>query len=189
MRLKDLEGMRIAILAADGFEESELVTPLKHWFQHGADMEIVSLHPGRIRGMRHMEKGRRVSVARTVEEAHSGDYDALLIPGGLFSPDALRADKDVLQFVREFEMARKPIATICHGPQVLISAGLVRARVMTGWGAIRADIENAGAKYINEPVVHDDNWISSRSPADLPLFIEAAIDLFLEHQRRSRRAS
>lgn len=188
MRLKDLEGVRIAILAADGFEESELVTPMKHWFRHGADLDVISMNPGRIRGMRHMEKGRRVSVAHTLKDVRSEDYDALLIPGGLFSPDALRVNKDALQFVREFERARKPIATICHGPQVLISAGLVRARIMTGWGAIRPDIENAGARYIDEPVVHDDNWISSRSPADLPMFIEAGIDLFLEHQRRSRRA-
>lgn len=188
MRLLDLEGVRIAILAADGFEESELIEPMKHWFRAGADLDVISPTPGRIRAMRHMEKGRRVNVAHPLSKVDSKTYDALLIPGGLFSPDALRTNQEVLRFVRVFDAAHKPIAAICHGPQVLISAGLVKGRSLTGWGAIRDDIENAGGTYRDEAVVRDSNWICSRSPDDLPQFIEAGIDLILDYERKMRKA-
>ncbi len=188
MRFLDLEGVRIAILATDGFEESELIEPMKHWFRAGADLDVISPGTGRIRAMRHMEKGRRVNVAHPLHQVSPDNYHALLIPGGLFSPDALRTNQEVLRFVRAFDEAHKPIATICHGPQVLISAGLVKGRHLTGWKSIRTDIENAGGTYHDDAVVKDDNWISSRSPQDLPRFIEAGIDLILEHRRHAKSA-
>lgn len=177
----DLTGLRVAVLTADGFEQVEVTGPVDALRDHGAEVEIVSLHPGRIRGVNFMYPGKKVKVDRTVFTADAGDYDALLIPGGLIGPDTLRQSDRALDFVRETERAGKPIAVICHGPWLLVSAGLVVRRRLTSWPGIRDDVRNAGGVWSDEPVVRDGNWVSSRGPHDLKAFNRAMLELFAEH--------
>lgn len=178
MPKKVLEGVRIAVLAADGFEQVELTRPVKALRKAGATVEIVSLHSGSIRGMNHMAPGKKVEVDHTVLTADPAEYDGLHIPGGLMNPDSLRQSEMALDFVRAFELAGRPIATICHGPWVLISAGLAEGRRLASWRAIRDDVVNAGAEWVDEAVVRDRNWISSRHPGDLPQFDRAIVEHF-----------
>lgn len=178
MANRELSGVRVAILAADGFEQVELTRPRKQLLQHAASVEIVSLRRGSIRGMNLLSKGKKVDVDRTVASADPADYDALLIPGGFMNPDYLRQSDEALDFVRSFDLAAKPIAAICHGPQVLISAGLVRGRRLTSWPGIKDDVVNAGGIWEDQAVVRDRNWISSRSPLDLIQFDRALVEHF-----------
>ena len=177
----DLTGLRVAVLTADGFEQVEVTSPVGALRDHGAEVEIVSLHPGRIRGVNFLYPGKKVKVDRTVFTADADDYDALLIPGGLIGPDTLRQSDRALDFVRATERAGKPIAVICHGPWLLISAGLVVRRRLTSWPGIRDDVRNAGGVWQDEPVVRDRNWVSSRGPHDLRQFNRAMLELFAEH--------
>jgi protease I len=178
----DLTGLRVAVIATDGFEQVELTSPVEALEDHGAEVEIVSVHRGRIRGMNHLYPGKKVSVDRTFKTAAAEDYDAVLIPGGLANPDTLRQDERVLDFVRAADRAGKPIAVICHAPWVLVSAGLVVRRVLTSWPGIRDDVRNAGGVWHDLPVVRDRNWVSSRGPHDLPQFNRAMLELFAERQ-------
>jgi protease I len=175
---KQLEDVRVAIIAVDGFEESELVRPMRRLAKEGANVEVISLRRGSIRGMNFLRPGEKVRVDRTIFTADSEDYDALMIPGGLTNPDLLRQSGRVLDFVREFDEAGKPIATLCHGPWVLISAGLVAGRRLTSWPGIRDDVENAGGEWRNRSVVADGNWITSRGPHDLMQFNRAMVEHF-----------
>lgn len=175
---KQLEGIRVAVLAMDGFEQVELTRPLRKLQKSGAEVEIISLRPGTILGMNFLKPGRKLEVDRTIFTADPDDYDGLLIPGGFANPDLLRQSRRVLDFVTRFDAAGKPIATLCHGPWVLVSAGLVRGRRMTSWPGIRDDVENAGGEWINRSVVHDGNWITSRGPQDLLQFNRAIIEHF-----------
>ena len=175
-----LQGLRVAALAADGFEQVELTVPLKALKRAGANVEIVSLRPGTIRGMNLLLPGKQVSVDRLIGAADPAAYDALLLPGGFVNPDFLRQSEDALAFVRAFDAAGKPIAVICHGPWVLASAGLVRGRVLTSWPGIKDDLINAGAIWEDQAVVRDGNWVSSRGPHDLPKFKRAMCELFAE---------
>lgn len=161
---------RLAILAADGFEESELFSPKAAIEAAGGSVDVISLKPGTISGYRHMEKGREITVDKTLQEADPKDYDAILIPGGLFNPDALRTEKDALRFAGAFVTHRKPVFSICHGPQVLISAGLVNGRRMTAVKAVQKDLANAGADVVDEAVVNDAGLVTSRTPDDLDAF-------------------
>ncbi|HEX8319362.1 type 1 glutamine amidotransferase domain-containing protein [Longimicrobium sp.] len=176
----DLTGLRVAVLAADGFEQVELTSPVEALEAHGAEVEIVSVHRGRIRGMNHMYPGRKVSVDRTLKTADAQDYDAVLLPGGLANPDTLRQDERALDFIRAADRAGKPIAMICHAPWLLISAGLMVRRNLTSWPGIRDDVRNAGGAWSDLPVVRDRNWVSSRGPHDLPQFNRAMLELFAE---------
>lgn len=178
MAEKNLRGLRVAILATDGFEQVELTEPRKVLKAQGARVDIVSLKPGKIRGMNHMYPGTKVEVDWTVFEAEPRDYDALVIPGGLINPDMLRQSDEALEFVRAFDMASKPIAVICHGPWLLVSSGRVQGRRLTSWPGIKDDVMNAGGDWTDDAVVHDGNWISSRGPHDLPQFCEAMVQLF-----------
>jgi protease I len=184
MAEKVLEGMRIAVLAADGFEQVEVTRPVKALEKHGAEVEVVSLRPGSIQGMNLLFPGKKVRVDRTVFTADADDYHGLHIPGGFINPDFVRQSERALDFVRAFEADRKPIATLCHGPWVLISAGLVRGRRLASWPGIKDDVRNAGAEWVDEKVVHDGNWVSSRSPADLRAFDKAMVAHFAEHVGR-----
>jgi protease I len=175
---KHLEGVSVAAIAVDGFEQVELTRPLRKLKKEGATVEVVSLRPGSIQGMNFLSQGEKVKVDRTIYTADPDDYDALLIPGGLTNPDLLRQSRRVLDFVREFDSADKPIASICHGPWVLISAGLVEGRRLTSWPGIRDDVENAGGIWVNRSVVCDDNWITSRGPQDLLQFNRAIVEHF-----------
>ncbi len=177
----DLTGLRVAVLAADGAEQVEITSPVDALEDHGADVEIVSLRPGRLRTVNFLYPGKKVRVHRTLKTADAEDYDALLLPGGLISPDTLRQNEQALDFVRGFDRVGKPIAVICHGPWLLVSAGLVVRRNLTCWPGIRDDVRNAGAIYHDEPVVRDRNWVSSRGPHDLRHFNRAMLELFAEH--------
>jgi protease I len=180
---KTLEGMRVAILATDGFEQVEVTVPMKALRKRGAEVCVVSLAPGqrKIRGMNLLVPGKKVRVDEAVTEADPRRYDALLLPGGFMSPDLLRQSDKALDFVRAFEREHKPIATLCHGPWLLVSAGLVAGRRLASWPGIADDVRNAGGGWEDQPVVRDDRWVSSRGPQDLPAFIEAMVALFAEH--------
>lgn len=181
MRNESLEGLRVAVLAADGFEQVELTSPVEDLEDRGAEVDIVSIHAGRIRGVNGMYPGKKVRVSCTLDEAGVEDYDALLLPGGLANPDTLRQNERVLDFVSAFNAQGKPIAAICHAPWVLISAGMVSGRRLTSWPGIRHDVLNAGGVWTDEPVVRDRNWVTSRGPHDLPVFNQAVAELFAEH--------
>lgn len=170
---------RMAILATDGFEESELFLPKAAIESAGGAVDVVSLKLGSIQGYRHMDKGRDIGVDLTLGEADPKDYDAILIPGGLFNPDALRTERDALKFAGAFVTHRKPVFAICHGPQVLISAGLANGRKMTAVKAIQKDLENAGANVVDEPVVNDAGLVTSRTPDDLAAFNAEIVREFL----------
>ena len=175
----------MAVLAADGFEQVEVTRPLRELIRQGAVVDIVSLHRGGIRGMNAMLPGIKLRVNRTVHQARPSDYDALLIPGGLINPDLLRQSERARSFAHAFDVAGKPIATVCHGPWLLVSAGLVRGRRLAAWPGIKDDIENAGGTWVDEPLVTDGNWVSSRSPLDLADFERGMVELFEGAFRRS----
>lgn len=173
-----VEGKRIAALIGDGFEESELMEPRRALEEAGAVVTIVGIDEKalqKIRGKRGLDEGASVKAEELVADVTGEDFDALLIPGGS-SPDHIRMNKEVQRFVREFDATKKPIFVICHGPQVLISAQIVRGRQLTGVNAISDDIRNAGGLYRDQPVVQDSNWISSRTPSDLPQFNRAILE-------------
>jgi protease I len=178
---KKLAGRRIAVLAADGFERVELVLPVAALRLAGAETEIISLRHGRIRGVNLHEPASKVRVAKTISEASPGDYDGLLLPGGFISPDLLRQSSEAREFVRLFDEAQKPIATLCHGPWVLASAGLVDGRTMTSWPGIRDDLVNAGATWLDESVVRHGNLLTSRGPQDIIPFIRGIKEFFSEN--------
>jgi protease I len=173
-----LKGRRIAVLAADGFEKLELTIPVKALKLAGASVDVISLRRGRIRGMNLHEPASRVHVDRTVEEARAAEYDALLLPGGFISPDLLRQSAEARDLVRVFDATNKPIASICHGPWVLASAGMLHKRTLTSWPGIRDDLVNAGATWLDEPVVTDGNLLTSRGPQDIAPFVRALVDFF-----------
>jgi protease I len=175
---RQLKGRRIAVLAADGFERVELSVPVAALRAEGARVEIVSLRPGRIRGVNLHEPAARVGVDRTLREASVADYDALLVPGGFINPDLLRQSEIARRFVRDFDASGKPIATLCHGPWLLSSAGLTGGRTMTSWPGVRDDLVNAGAIWLDQPVVQDRNWLTSRGPQDMVPFVQALIQHF-----------
>lgn len=178
MKTPNLRGLRVAALAADGVEQVELTRPLKALQRAGAAVELVSLRKGKIQAMNALVPGKRLPVDRVVKDADPELYDALLLPGGHINPDFLRKSDDALAFVRAFDAAGKPIAVICHGPWVLASAGLVEGRRLTSWPNIKDDLVNAGADWEDAAVVKDRNWVSSRSPLDLPAFEKAMLQLF-----------
>jgi protease I len=178
MAQQKLKDRRIAVLAADGFEKIELTVPMAALRVAGAEVEIVSLRPGRIRGVNLHEPAARVAVDRTVDEANVDEYDALLIPGGFINPDLLRQSQAARSFVQEFDAAGKPIATLCHGPWLLASAGLLQGRRLTSWPGIRDDLVNAGAIWLDQEVVREANLLTSRGPQDIVAFVKSLIGFF-----------
>lgn len=168
--MTQLENKKIAILSAEGFEQSELESPMKSLKEAGAEIHVISLKAGKIKGMVDHEWGNEIDVDKTVSEANSNDYDALILPGGVINPDALRADDNAVKFVKEFFSADKLVASICHGPQMLITAEVVKGKKMTSFPSIKVDLVNAGANWVDEEVVKDGNLITSRNPDDLHAF-------------------
>ncbi|HEY2344111.1 MAG TPA: type 1 glutamine amidotransferase domain-containing protein [Chthoniobacteraceae bacterium] len=177
---------RVAILATDGFEQAELAEPKQALEEAGAKVSIVSLKTGKIQGMKHLEKGDSFDVDLALAKANADDFDALMLPGGLANPDTLRSTKEALDFTRKFFSAGKPVAAICHGPQVLIDAGLVKDRTLTSWPAIQTDVRNAGGKWVDREVVVDNGLVTSRKPDDIPAFNRKMIEEFAEgiHSRQ-----
>lgn len=185
-----LTGKSVAILAADGFEEAELFAPKEAIEAAGGEAIVVSFEEGRIEANRHREKGRAIRVDRTLEDADAHDFDALVVPGGLFSPDALRVKDEAKTFVRNFFEQKKPVGSICHGPQVLIDADVVSGRRMTAIGNIRTDLKNAGAHVVDDAVVVDEGLVTSRTPDDLPQFCAKLVEEICEgkHAEQARSA-
>src|SRR3954463_1104793 len=173
-----LKGRRIAALAADGFGKVELVVPMKALQAAGAKVDVISLRHGNIRGVNLHEPASRVHVNKTIQEASPSDYDGLLLPGGFINPDLLRQSEEARNFVRAFDSAGKPIATLCHGPWVLASAGLLKGRILTSWPGIRDDLVNAGATWLDQELVRDGNLVTSRGPQDIVPFIGGIRKLF-----------
>lgn len=185
-----LNEKRVAILVAEGFEQSEMVEPRKALEQAGAETEIVSPAQGEVQGWNHFDKGDRFNVDVDVEEAEADDYDALLLPGGVANPDQLRTNPCAVQFVKRFVESGKPAGVICHGPWTLIEAGIVKGRTLTSWPSLKTDLTNAGAKWVDQEVVADKGLVSSRKPADIPAFNRKLIEEIREGRHaRERRAA
>lgn len=182
-----LKGRRIAALAADGFEKVELVVPMKALRTAGADVDVISLRHGNIRGVNLHEPASRVHVDKIIAEANPDDYDGLLLPGGFINPDLLRQSAEAREFVRAFDRAGKPIASLCHGPWVLASAGLLQGRTLTSWPGVRDDLVNAGATWLDQEFVRDGNLVTSRGPQDMIPFVQGCLDHFARHAPISRQ--
>ncbi len=180
-----LEGKKVAILATDGFEQSELFEPKKALEEAGAKVMIVSLKSGEIKGWDEKDWGKTIAVDLAVSDANAEDFDALQLPGGVMNPDSLRTDETVLKFVKAFFDAGKPVAAICHAPWTLINAGVVKGREMTSYPTLRVDLENAGAKWTDSEVVVDNGLVTSRNPNDIPAFNKKLIEEIAEgrHER------
>jgi protease I len=181
-----LKGHKIAILATNGVEQVELVEPKEALTAAGAEVTVVSQKPGTIQGMNHDEKGDRIRVDRTLADCSPDEFDGLVLPGGVANPDYLRMDKNAVSFVKEFASSGKPIASICHGPWMLIEADLVRGKKVTSWPSLRTDLRNAGANWVDEPVVRDGAIVTSRKPDDLPVFNAAVVEMFAAAEVRQR---
>jgi protease I len=181
--------MKVAILATDGVEQAELAEPRKALDEAGATTVLATLNGKPIQGMKHSEKGDMFDSDESIGHLSADDFDAVLLPGGAMNADTLRVDEDAQKFVQEMESAQKPIAVICHAPWLLISARLVKGRSMTSYHTIQDDLENAGAKWTDQEVVRDRNWVSSRQPDDIPAFNRELIKVFAESYTRAASAS
>ena len=186
---KKLNGKKVAILVADGFEQVELTGPQQALEDAGAETLIVSPNEESVAGWHHYDAGDLFDVDVPLEEADAGDFDALLLPGGVANPDQLRMNPKAVRFVKAFLDAGKPVAAICHGPWTLIEAGAVKGRTMTSWPSIKTDLINAGAKWVDEPVVTDNGLVTSRKPDDIPAFNEKMIEEFAEGEHRAQKAA
>ena len=183
-----LNGIRVAILASNGFEEAELLEPRAVLENVGAKITLIAPKPGKIYGMKHHDKGREVAIDLELAKANPGGFDAALLPGGALNADALRVEKQAQEFVRQIDRAGRPIAFICHAPWLLVSAGLTKGRTLTSYHTIQDDIRNAGGNWVNQQAVRDRNWVSSRQPSDIPEFNEAMIELFAGAKARAKSA-
>jgi deglycase len=190
---QNLDGLKVAILVAEGFEQVELTEPKKALESAGAQTRIVSPVKDKVQGWNHFDKADRFTVDVPLSEADARDFDALLLPGGVANPDQLRIIPEAIKFVREFFSANKPVAAICHGPWPLIETGIVRGRTMTSWPSLKTDLINAGAKWVDQEVVTDDGLVTSRRPDDIPAFNRKMIEAFAEgnrkHEQSAARAS
>lgn len=179
---------RIAILATDGFEESELKSPKEAMEKEGFTVEIISEKEGKIKSWADGNWGKEYSVDKTLENASASHYNALVLPGGVINPDKLRRNKQALQFVKNFFEEKKPVAAICHGPQILISAEVVKGRKMTSFSSIKDDLINAGANWVDQEVVVDEGFVTSRNPNDLPAFNSKLIEEIKEGKHALQHA-
>jgi protease I len=174
-------------------EQIELTEPWKAVKDAGAEPVLVAPEPGEILGLNHIDKGDKFQVDETTGDANAGDFDALVLPGGVVNADAIRIDEDAVVFVRDFFLAGKPVGVICHGPWILIEAGVLEARTITSWPSLRTDIENAGATWIDEQCHVDKGLVSSRKPDDLPAFCSKIVEEFAEgihaEQREAAKAA
>jgi protease I len=184
-----LQGKRVAFLATDMVEQVELTEPWKAVEEAGGTPELISLEEGEIQGFNHYDKGDTFKVDKTVEEASADDYDALVLPGGVGNPDTLRGDENAVEFTRQFFEQAKPVGAICHGPWMLVEAGVVRGRKVTSWPTLQTDIRNAGGEWVDEEVVVDNGLVTSRKPDDLPAFNAKIVEEFCEGKHAEQAAS
>lgn len=186
---QELQSKKIAILVTDGFEQVELTEPKQALENAGAQTHIVSPKSDQVQGWNHLDKADYFRVDVPLDRANPADYDALLLPGGVANPDQLRMDEKVVQFIKSFFQAGKPVAAICHGPWTLIEAGAVRGRQMTSWPSLKTDLQNAGAEWVDQEVVVDNGLITSRKPQDLPAFNRKLIEEFAEGKHQGQQLS
>jgi protease I len=175
-----LDGLKVAILVSDDFEQVEMTGPREALQKAGAQVTLIAPKAGQVTGFHHDQKGDAFPVDQTLDEARAADYDAALLPGGALNADFLRVVPAAQEFVRAMDQAGKPLAVICHAPWLLVSAGLVGGRTLTSYHTIQDDIRNAGGTWQDEAVVHDRNWVTSRQPDDIPAFNAAMITLFAQ---------
>lgn len=176
----ELNGKRVAILAADGVEQVELDEPRKAIEEAGAETAVVSINSGEIQAFNHLDPGDKIKVDVTAASADAGQFDALVLPGGVANPDFLRGNADAVRFVKRFFEQDKPVGVICHGPWTLVEADVVRGRTLTSWPTLQTDLRNAGAEWVDEEVHVDGRLVSSRKPDDLPSFNRRVIEVFSE---------
>ena len=184
-----LRGKRVAILATDGVEQVELIEPRKALIEAGATTVIVSPKAQSIQGFQHDQKGDEIAVDQSLDSARESEFDALLLPGGVMNPDQLRQDKKAVDFVRHFFEAGKPVAAICHGPWLLVEAGVIQGRTLTSWPSLKTDIRNAGGDWVDRQVISDEGLVTSRKPEDIPAFNAKMIEEFAEGVHEGQRAS
>ena len=184
-----LQGKRVAFLATDMVEQVELTEPWNAVHAEGAETELISLEEGEIQGFNHYDKADKFKVDKTVEEVSASDYDGYVQPGGVGNPDKLRLDENAVNFVREFFEQGKPAAVICHGPWMLVEAGVVRGRKVTSWPSLQTDIRNAGGNWVDQEVVVDNGLVTSRKPDDLPAFNKKMIEEFAEGRHEAQKPS
>jgi len=184
-----LQGKRVAFLATDMVEQVELTEPWKAVESEGAIPELISLEDGEIQGFNHYDKADTFKVDHTVEEARADDYDALVVPGGVGNPDTMRMDENAVDLVRRFFEQGKPVGVICHGPWMLVEAGVVRGRTVTSWPSLRTDIRNAGGNWVDKEVVVEDGLVTSRKPDDLPAFTKKVVEEFAEGRHEKQAAA
>jgi protease I len=177
---QNLNGLKVAILVANGFEQVELTDPKNALEEAGAQAEIVSPAEGEVEGWHHFDAGDKFPVDVPLDDADAANYNALLLPGGVANPDQLRMNPKAVAFVKAFFDAGKPVAAICHGPWTLIEAGAVKGRTVTSWPSLKTDLMNAGAKWVDEKVVADNGLVTSRKPQDIPAFNQKMIEEFAE---------
>lgn len=186
--MPNINGLKVAILVTDGFEQVELTGPRKALDQAGAKTSIVSPKDGKVRGWKFTEWGDELPVDVHLHDADPDNFDALLLPGGVLNPDKLRMNDDAVEFVKSFFDNGKPVAAICHGPWTIIEAGAARGRQIASWPSLKTDLRNAGAEWIDEQVVRDGNLVSSRKPDDIPAFNESMIELFSQSRGKAHAA-
>jgi len=186
MQGNTLNGMRVAILVTNDFEQAELAEPKKALEQAGANVKIVAPKPGTVQGMNHDVKADTFKVDMTLDQANPNDFDAVLLPGGALNADSLRMEQKARDFVKSMDSSGKPMAIICHAPWLLVSAGLVKGRKLTSYYTIQDDIRNAGGEWVDQEVVRDRNWVTSRSPKDIPAFNPAIVQLFATSKTAQR---
>jgi protease I len=184
-----LTGKKVAILATDGFERSELMSPQSALLDVGATVHIISDHGGSIRSWHNSDWNETVDVDKTVDEVNADDYDALVLPGGVINPDQLRTNEKAVSFIRDFFAQHKPVASICHGPQLLIEAAVVEGRTLTSFPSIKTDLINAGAHWEDSEVVTDNSLVTSRNPDDLPAFNAKMVEEIAEGKHEEQVAS
>lgn len=173
--MTEISKAKILFIATDGFEQSELFDPRKALLDAGGQVTLASNKTDPIQGMKHDEKGDTIRPDKSLDDVNASDFDALVIPGGVANPDALRMEESALKIIKDFMVASKPVAAICHGPWLLAEADVIKGRKVTSWPSIRTDLRNAGAEVEDQEVVVDGNLISSRKPDDIPAFNAALI--------------
>ena len=186
---KQLQGLKVAILATDGVEQVELLKPRQALNEAGAETKVVSPKSGKIKGWNHTEWGEQIPVDIELSNANPQDFDALLLPGGVQNPDKLRMEPKAVQFVKSFFQSGKPVAAICHAPWMVLEAGAAKGLKITSWPSLKTDLKNAGAEWVDEEMVRDKNVVSSRKPDDIPAFNRGMIELFAQSKSNTRKAA
>ena len=178
--MDELKGKRVAIIVTDGFEQIEMTSPREALVRAGAKCVLIAPRDGEVQGFKHHDKADKFKVDMTLDKANAGDFDAVMLPGGVINADALRIEKTAQQFVQQIDRAGKPVAVICHGSWLLVSADLVKGHHMTSWPTLEDDLRNAGAQWEDKECIRDRNWVSSRKPDDLPVFNREVLALLAE---------